>query len=47
MSFRRFISDRRLQFSLFDLILCVRVCTACHRLRKAGKQLHAKQAFDA
>ncbi|OQE23446.1 hypothetical protein PENFLA_c011G07672 [Penicillium flavigenum] len=32
---------------LFNLILCVRACIACHRLRKAAKQPDAKQAFDA
>ncbi|KAJ5954055.1 hypothetical protein N7501_008334 [Penicillium viridicatum] len=32
---------------LFNLILCVRASIACHRLRKAGKQLDNKQTLEA
>ncbi|CAI7596177.1 unnamed protein product [Penicillium palitans] len=31
----------------FNFILCVRASIACHRLRKAGKQLDNKQTLDA
>ncbi|KAJ5162555.1 uncharacterized protein N7500_004385 [Penicillium coprophilum] len=32
---------------LFNIILCVRASIACHRLRKAGKQLETKRHVDA